>query len=207
TGLQRATRARGPGRESIVMDADGGRSWGLKKKAFNRKDLKGGAKIAKKIAEAIRNERCAIGSRPSEIYADRLGQALGGERGVLLGGIDVGGYQAIVDINIFNVRGILMFDIARDGGGRRFQKRFDHFAPEHDRMSVLARILRNDGPLPVRNGGGKRVAQSLDGCWGDGRPVDQRDHGCVPASVQNVLQADLQGAELSALRCRIDDQG
>src|SRR5437660_10676018 len=136
-----------------------------KRKAFNRKDRKGGAKIAKENRRGDRKERCAIGASPSEVFGDRLGQALGGERGVLLGSVYVGGYQAIVDFNIFDVPGILMFDIARDGGGRRFQKRFDHFAPEHDRMSVLAGILWNDGPLPVRNDGRKGVAQSLDSCW------------------------------------------
>src|SRR5246500_5842281 len=132
------------------------RSQGSRTRAFNRKDRKGGAKIAKENRRGDRNERCAMGSSPSEVFGDRLGEALGGERGVLLGGVDVGGYQAIVDFNIFDVPGILMFDIARDGGRWRFQKRFDHFAPEHDRMSVLTGILRNDGPLPVRNRGGKR---------------------------------------------------
>src|ERR1700756_1739586 len=93
------------------------RSQGSRTRAFNRKDRKGGAKIAKENRRGDRNERCAIGSRPSEVLGDRLGQALGGERGVLLGGVDVGGYQAIVDFNIFDVPGILMFDIACDGGG------------------------------------------------------------------------------------------
>src|SRR5438445_26748 len=95
-----------------------------KRKAFNRKDRKGGAKIAKENRRGDRKERCTIGASPSEVFGrrDRLGQALGGERGVLLGGVDVGCYQAIVDFNIFDVLGILMFDIALDGGGRRLQR-------------------------------------------------------------------------------------
>jgi hypothetical protein len=71
-------------------------------------------------------------------------------------------------------------------------------------MPVLSFVLRNNSPNPSWRGqkGFAKKAQSLRS---DGRTVNQGDHGCVSTSVENLLQSELERAELATLGSRVSN--
>jgi hypothetical protein len=52
----------------------------------------------------------------------------------------------------------------------------------------------------------KCVAKEFERRWTQGRAIYGCDHGGIAASVENVTQTDLQGAELAELRIGIADE-
>lgn len=79
----------------------------------------------------------------------------------------------------------------------RLKKSFYQIASGNVRMPVFAREFWNDRPDALGSSN-ESILQRLDGWGADRRTIDQSDDGSVATAVENFLQADLQGAELSA---------
>ncbi len=82
----------------------------------------------------------------------------------------------------------------------------NQLATKENRMSMLALIFRNYSPFPARRGSLERVHQFLERFALRWRTIHQSDDGSIAPAVQNLLQADSQGAELPALGFGIHHQ-
>ncbi len=105
----------------------------------------------------------------------------------------------IFDWNIDDLLEMRMLNLARVRRCGRSQECFEQLAPGQNRMPVLALAFGNDGPFRVQLSLVESVAQQLNRRWFRRRPIHQRDHSRVAASIQHLLQPGLQRAELSAL--------
>src|SRR5204863_982741 len=100
---------------------------------------------------------------------------------------------------------VRMFNVARVAGRWRAQKLFHHLASHKERMTMFARVLRDDRPnSPVPRGeflnqNGQRAGLRR---W----PIDQRDHGGVTSAVQHIAQSGLQRGELPEFRIGVANQ-
>ena len=100
-----------------------------------------------------------------------------------------------------------MLNVTSAGGRRRLQKNFNQFAAHKIGMSMFSGNLGHNRPDILRSSF-KRVPQQLHGRRNHRRSIDERNHGRVAAAIEHLVQAHLQGTELSAAGVRIgNDRG
>src|SRR5580658_339828 len=126
------------------------------------------------------------------------------EFGVIVWRVDIQSYQGIVDWNVYDVLLMRVLNVASRGSRRGLQESLDQFAACNVGMTVLAGKFRHHGPCVIC-GGFESFAKHLNGRQACRWTVDESDHRRVAATVEDLMQADLQRAELAAVGIGIDD--
>ncbi len=116
---------------------------------------------------------------------------------IFLRGIHVETNVGVVHRYVAQVRSNRVYDIACSGGKLRTQKGFNQVAPGEVGVTVLAIMFGNDAPKILFRRREKFAVEFCERRGTYGWAIHQRDDGRVTAAIQDILQAEFEGAELA----------